>query len=87
MIGTTSLGFNLFLGGAMAKGRRLREAFYGIALSTVLALVVSFFILVVGSGAEGGDDFKTSSLTKVISNHLGIPGEVIFSLAFIAAAR
>ena len=35
LVGTTSIGFNLFLGGSMAKGRKLGNAQRGIAFSTI----------------------------------------------------
>ena len=41
---------NLFLGGAMAKGKELGSARRGIAFSTMSALAVSILILVVGAG-------------------------------------
>ena len=49
-MGTTSIGFNLFLGGAMAEGKKLRSAQRGIAFSTLSAFVVSVLILIVGAG-------------------------------------
>ena len=49
-MGTTSIGFNLFLGGAMAEGKKLRNAQRGIAFSTMSAFVVSVLILIVGAG-------------------------------------
>merc|ERR1719357_1791082 len=50
LVGTTSLGFNLFLGGSMAKGKALESSQRGIAFSTISALEVSVLILIVGAG-------------------------------------
>ena len=72
----------------MAKGRKIREARIGIAISTVLALAVSGLILIVGLEAKGevGENFQTSDLTKVIDKHLGIKGVYVFSVAFMVAS-
>ena len=50
LVGTTAVGFNLFLGGAMAKGRNLSSAQRGIAFSCCAAFLVSELILMVGAG-------------------------------------
>merc|ERR1719295_132613 len=50
LVGTTSIGFNLFLGGAMAQGKSLVSAQRGIAFSTLSAFLVSELILIVGAG-------------------------------------
>ena len=50
LVGTTSIGFNLFLGSAMAEGQTLASAQRGIAFSTFSALEVSVLILIVGDG-------------------------------------
>merc|ERR1712001_611690 len=52
LVGTTSIGFNLFLGGAMAEGKQIGGAQRGIAFSTGSALAVSVLILIVGAGAN-----------------------------------
>jgi len=89
LVSTTSVGYNLFLGGAMAKGRELGSAQRGIAFSTVSAVAVSILILIVGSGfhQEGGSTtFTISQLSEFIKKFLGTGGVVVFSLGFIAAA-
>eukprot|EP00092_Neocalanus_flemingeri_P003800 GFUD01004093.1.p1 GENE.GFUD01004093.1~~GFUD01004093.1.p1 ORF type:complete len:552 (-),score=122.95 GFUD01004093.1:17-1672(-) len=89
LVSTTSVGYNLFLGGAMAKGRELGSAQRGIAFSTVSAVAVSILILIVGSGfhQEGGSTtFTISQLSEFIKQFLGTAGVVVFSLGFIAAA-
>ena len=89
LVGTTSIGFNLFLGGAMAEGKQISGAQRGIAFSTGSALVVSVLILIVGAGANSqvtGGGFKILQLVPVIREQLGEVGVVIFALGFIAAA-
>jgi len=90
LVGTTSLGFNLFLGGAMARGKNLRTAQRGIALSVISALVVSTLILIVGAGFHHDNDdaksFSISQLGVFIEKFVGQTGLVIFCVGFIAAA-
>eukprot|EP00090_Calanus_glacialis_P015801 TRINITY_DN24887_c0_g1_i1.p1 TRINITY_DN24887_c0_g1~~TRINITY_DN24887_c0_g1_i1.p1 ORF type:complete len:422 (+),score=127.74 TRINITY_DN24887_c0_g1_i1:187-1266(+) len=89
LVSTTSVGYNLFLGGAMAKGRQLGSAQRGIAFSTVSAVAVSILILIVGSGFHqdgGSTTFTISQLSAFIYKFLGTAGVVVFSLGFIAAA-
>jgi Mn2+/Fe2+ NRAMP family transporter len=90
LVGTTSIGFNLFLGGAMAKGKSLRPAQRGIGFSTASAFVVSVLILIVGSGnyqeEESGQRFKIADLANKIADFYGTAGVVIFGIGFISAA-
>jgi len=89
LVSTTSVGYNLFLGGAMAEGRELGSAQRGIAFSTVSAVAVSILILIVGSGFHedgGSTTFNISQLSVFINKFLGTGGVVVFSLGFIAAA-
>eukprot|EP00088_Acartia_fossae_P052510 TRINITY_DN5933_c0_g1_i2.p1 TRINITY_DN5933_c0_g1~~TRINITY_DN5933_c0_g1_i2.p1 ORF type:complete len:522 (-),score=114.63 TRINITY_DN5933_c0_g1_i2:342-1907(-) len=90
LVGTTSIGFNLFLGGSMAKGKSLRPAQRGIGFSTASAFVVSVLILIVGSGNydENGsaDKFRIADLANKIEELYSTAGVVIFGIGFIAAA-
>ena len=89
MVGTTSIGFNLFLGGAMAKGRTLGSAQRGIAFSTISAFVVSVLILTVGAGYHKDrtdSNFSVTDLAKFIQQFVGVIGVSIYSVGFIAAA-
>jgi len=90
LVGTTCLGFNLFLGGEMAKGGHLGTAQFGIAISVISALVVSTLILIVGAGfhQDGGPvtSFTISQLSLFIEQWVGEDGVVIFAIGFIAAA-
>ena len=88
-MGTTAIGFNLFLGGAMAKGKSIGETQRGIAFSTMAALCVSVLILIVGSGMQDQDSsesFTISQLSQFIQDYVGQAGVVVFAVGFIAAA-
>ena len=51
LVGTTSIGFNLFLGSSMAESSKtLGGAQRGIAFSVCGALVISVLIMIVGDG-------------------------------------
>jgi len=90
LVGTTSLGFNLFLGGAMAKGRKIKSAQRGIAFSTCAAMVVSELILLVGAGANEREQtvskFTIHKLSEFIKQFVGSTGVIVFALGFIAAS-
>ena len=90
LVGTTSIGFNLFLGGAMARGRSLGSAQRGIAFSTVSAFVVSGLILIVGAGfhevPNRDPNFSITQLGAFIQEFVGTTGVTIYSLGFISAA-
>merc|ERR1719369_2120201 len=89
LVGTTSIGFNLFLGGAMAKGKKLVSAQRGIAFSTVSALMVSVLIMIVGAGYNNqgaSGQFSITQLGGFIEQFVGQTGVVVFAIGFIAAA-
>jgi Mn2+/Fe2+ NRAMP family transporter len=89
LVGTTSLGFNLFLGGSMAKGKALESSQRGIAFSTISALEVSVLILIVGAGtfqADSSEPFSIKMLADLIRSLIGEVGVFIFAVGFIAAA-
>jgi len=89
LVGTTSLGFNLFLGGSMAKGKKLESSQRGIAFSTISALEVSVLILIVGAGTfheDSSEPFSIKMLANLIRSLIGEVGVFIFSVGFIAAA-
>ena len=90
LVGTTSLGFNLFLGGSMAKGKKLESSQRGILFSTVSALEVSILILIVGAGSfnttNGTEEFSISILSGLIKEYIGEIGVFVFAIGFVAAA-
>ena len=89
LVGTTALGFNLFLGGVMAKGKAIGEMQRGITFSTVAALCVSVLILIVGAGMQNkksDDSFTIAQLSDFLAEFVGQAGVVVFAIGFIAAA-
>lgn len=88
LIGTTSLGFNLFLGGEMARGQQLPNAQRGIAFSTFMACIISILILIVGDGSHGNHKgvFTIATLADIIQRLSGKIGTWVFGIGFIAAA-
>lgn len=91
-MGTTSVGFNLFLCSTLAeKARRegLASAQRGIGFSVCGAVVISILIMIVGDGVGLGDDdddFTIASLADLIEETVGLAGLLAFSIGFIAAA-
>ena len=94
LVGTTAVGFNLFLGGAMAKGRNLSSAQRGIAFSCCAAFLVSELILMVGAGHftqtknshQPDTGFTIQQLTDFVQEFTGPAGVLVFAIGFIAAA-
>jgi len=94
LVSTTAVGFNLFLGGAMASNRDLRSAQRGIAFSCAAAFIVSLLILMVGAGsfiknAESGHlppRFTIPVLSGFVREFTGEGGVIVFAIGFIAAA-
>ena len=94
LVGTTAVGFNLFLGGAMAKGRNLSSAQRGIAFSCCAAFLVSELILMVGAGHyiqrrnhnHPLSTFTIHQLTQFVAEYTGTAGTLVFAIGFVAAA-
>jgi len=94
LVGTTAVGFNLFLGGAMAKGRNLSSAQRGIAFSCCAAFLVSELILMVGAGHyiqrrninQPPTTFTIQQLTQFVAEYTGTAGTLVFAIGFVAAA-
>eukprot|EP00913_Durusdinium_trenchii_P030515 g28584.t1 len=89
LVGTTAIGFNVFLGGSMAIGKRLRDCRRGIAFSNLATLIVSVLIMVVGSGSAQSSELRTFDiglLADAIQRHFGHLGTITFAVGFVAAA-
>lgn len=88
LVGTTSVGFNLFLGSGMALGRSLPSARRGIAFSTFVTMIVSILIVIVGDGTHGEKKgaFTIATLVDIIERLTGKSGTWVFGISFIAAA-
>ena len=86
LVGTTSIGFNLFLGSSMAEGKTLDSAQRGIAFSTASTLFISVLILMVGDGATVTKrKFDIPILSNLIEDTVGRAGRWIFRFGFIAS--
>eukprot|EP00095_Tigriopus_kingsejongensis_P000562 maker-scaffold776_size99073-snap-gene-0.18 protein:Tk00562 transcript:maker-scaffold776_size99073-snap-gene-0.18-mRNA-1 annotation:"hypothetical protein AURANDRAFT_62184" len=88
LVGTTSIGFNLFLGSSIAEGKKLGPSQRGIAFSVFSAFVVSVLIMIVGDGVTSDveGNFTIDNLAELIEETVGLVGLWIFALGFIAAA-
>lgn len=91
LVGTTSIGFNIFLGSFLAEGENLGKAQRGIAFAVMASLVVSVLIMIIGDGVEKVEDQDGSAFTilymaDLIEEAVGIPGLWVFGIGFIAAA-
>ncbi|CAE7902696.1 mntH [Symbiodinium microadriaticum] len=95
LVGTTAIGMNVFLSGAMARQKTLVECRRGIAFSCLSALVVSVLILIVAASvfkAEGratgrfSMEFNIVDLAKSINGYFGAAGTTLFALGFVSAA-
>jgi len=90
LTGTTALGFNIFLGSEMAKGKQLAETRRGLTFSTLAAFLVSVLVLIVGAGAAGRSHeaapFSIAQLAASIRACVGEVGATIFATGFVAAA-
>jgi len=95
LVGTTLIGFNIFLTGAMATGRSLSSTRRGIAISHSATFLVSALILLSANGSVQhsnnssmleSNDFTVSHLSDAIKKHFGDWACFVFAFGFIAAA-
>ncbi|CAE7701968.1 HERC2 [Symbiodinium pilosum] len=92
LVGTTAIGFNLFLSGSMARHKTLAECRRGIAFSTLSALIVSVLIMIVAAGVfeeqggTAGARFNIIDLAASINGYFGAAGTTVFALGFVSAA-
>ncbi len=91
LVGTTSLGFNLFLGSSMAEeAKNLGAAQRGILFSVLGAFTISILIMIVGSGVEyvvtDSEPFSIQLMAELIEDTVGEVGLWFFSLGFMSAA-
>ena len=88
LVGTTSIGFNLFLGSDLSKEKGKTVLRAGIGLATVVAFMASVCIMLAGSGDHGKNTkpFKTAMVAAIFEEQLG-PGWVkVFAVVFILAS-
>jgi Mn2+/Fe2+ NRAMP family transporter len=83
LVGTTVVPYNLFLGSALARGNRLGEMRWGLALAVGGGGLISLGVLVVGSALGGGLDYPR--LAAVLADRLGPGAELSLAVGLFAA--
>jgi len=81
LVGTTVVPYNLFLGSGLARGQRLGEIRFGLAVAIGLGVVVSMAIVVVGAAVPGSFSFE--GIAAALGQRLGgwAPGAFAVGLA------
>lgn len=83
LVGTTVVPYNLFLGSGLARGQRLSEARFGLAVAIVAGGLISMAVLVVGAAVVGELDFP--ALAAVLAERLGPWARGLFAVGLFAA--
>jgi len=83
LVGTTVVPYNLFLGSALARDRRLREMRWGLAVAIGGGGLISLGVLVVGSALGGGLQYQ--DLAGVLAQRLGSGARACFALGLFGA--
>lgn len=83
LVGTTVVPYNLFLGSALARDRRLGEMRWGLAVAVGGGGLISLGILVVGTALGGGLEFER--LAAVLASRLGQGAGLSFAVGLFAA--
>jgi len=83
LVGTTVVPYNLFLGSALARGNRLGEMRWGLALAVGGGGLISLGVLVVGTALGGGLEYQR--LATVLCERLGRGAEASLAVGLFAA--
>jgi Mn2+/Fe2+ NRAMP family transporter len=83
LVGTTVVPYNLFLGSGLARGERLGDVRFGLAVAILLGGAISMGVVVVGAAIEGG--FAFSTLSGVLERRLGPGASWLFAVGLFAA--
>ena len=83
LVGTTVVPYNLFLGSGLARGQRLAELRFGLAVAVSLGGLISMAIVVVG--AEAGPEFSFESLSATLVERLGPWARGLFAAGLFTA--
>lgn len=83
LVGTTVVPYNLFLGSGIARGQKLGEARFGLAVAIILGGLISMAVVLVGSALEG--DFSYLRVGAVLSSQLGDWANRLFAFGLFAA--
>jgi Mn2+/Fe2+ NRAMP family transporter len=83
LVGTTVVPYNLFLGSGLAKGQRIEDARFGLAVAIPLGGLISMGVLVVGTAVEA--PFSFDSLSETLGERLGGWTSLLFAFGLFAA--
>lgn len=83
LIGTTVVPYNLFLGSGIARGQKLGELRFGLAVAIGLGGLISMAVVVVGAALRG--EFSYEALGAALGSELGGWAEGLFALGLFAA--
>ncbi|MBU0754401.1 MAG: divalent metal cation transporter [Planctomycetes bacterium] len=83
LVGTTVVPYNLFLGSGLAKGQRLSDARFGLAVAVPLGGIISIGILVVGTAVEPPLTFE--GLSSALKARMGDWAALLFALGLFTA--
>ena len=83
LVGTTVVPYNLFLGAALARGQKLEEMRFGLAVSVGLGVLITAAILVVGTALAG--EFSFEALGDTLAERLGGWARTGFGIGLLAA--
>ncbi len=83
LIGTTVVPYNLFLGSGIARGQKLGEARFGLAVAIVFGGLISMAVMLVGSAVVG--EFSYPEVGSVLSSELGGWAAGLFAFGLFAA--
>jgi len=89
MVATTAIPFNSFLASSAADGHALGDMKRGVAFSTAMAGLLSFFVVATGAGVNRGDDdnsFTIESLSNTLKETEGAFAGLMFGGGLYAAA-
>ena len=84
LVGTTVVPYNLFLGSGIARGWRLGDMRFSLAVSIFLGGIVSMGIVVVGALLPQAH-FTYQELARTLARHLGSWGAALFGFGLFAA--
>lgn len=83
LVGTTVVPYNLFLGSALARGSKLSDMRWGLAIAVVGGGLISLGVLVVGSALGGGLEYE--QLAAVLGERLGGAASLSLAIGLFAA--
>ncbi|WP_370190994.1 NRAMP family divalent metal transporter [Qipengyuania sp.] len=83
LVGTTVVPYNVFLGAALARGQRLGEMRFGLAISVGIGVLITAAILVVGTALAS--EFSFEALGDTLAARLGGWARTGFGIGLLAA--